>query len=434
MRASADRLPEQRVVVTGWGMVTPLGATVEQTFSACVEGRSGIREISRWDTRGLACRIGGEVDDAWIAADDPDPRSPATRAHRLLVTAGRQAAAAADLGSVARRERVATVVGGHGGSPSVPTIETTLHHVAADGAVDAAGLRGDGAYDLRQFDLRRCDYAPAALARALDARGRVVGVVSACAASAQAIGEATRLLREGRADAVVAGGVEAQLDYAGFVGFVLLGAMTKRYPSPQKASRPFDRRRNGFVMSEGAAVVVLETLASARARGRRVLGEVLGYGDSADGFRITDVHPEGEGARLAMVRAMADAGVRPEQVEYVNAHGTSTPTNDPGETLAIKRALGEARARAVPVSSNKSMLGHTIGAAGAVEAILTWKGIEQGVLLPTINYETPDPKCDLDYVPNVARRVPHRIALSNSFGFGGQNACLCLGAGDPSAA
>jgi 3-oxoacyl-[acyl-carrier-protein] synthase II len=278
--------------------------------------------------------------------------------------------------------------------------------------------------------LRRCDHAPAVVARDLDARGLVMPVVSACAASAQAIGEAVRWLREGRADAMVAGGVEAHLTYAGFVGFVLLGALAKKVPAPEKASRPFDRRRSGFVMAEGAGAVVLETLASARARGRRVLGEVLGYGDSADGYRITDVHPEGEGARLAMARAMADAGVSPDEVEYVNAHGTSTPTNDPSETLAIKRALGEARARRVPVSSNKSMLGHTIGAAGAIEAILTWKGMEEGVLLPTINYETPDPKCDLDYVPNQARRVPHRVALSNSFGFGGQNACLCLGAGD----
>jgi 3-oxoacyl-(acyl-carrier-protein) synthase len=182
-------------------------------------------------------------------------------------------------------------------------------------------------------------------------------------------------------------------------------------------------------MSEGAGIVVLETLAGAKARGATILGEVLGYGDSSDAFRITDMHPEGDGAVLAMERALRDAGRTPDDVEYVNAHGTSTPINDPTETHAIKRVLGN-RAKDVPVSSNKSMIGHTIGAAGAIEAILTWKGIEEGVLLPTINYETPDPKCDLDYVPNEARAKEHRIALSNSFGFGGQNACLCLGAAD----
>lgn len=430
MAPRADRSADQRVVVTGWGMVTPMGGTVEATWAGCVEGRSAVREFAHWDARGLPCRIGGEVDDRLLPPlpEDVGFDGPATRPHRLLLAAGRQAAAAADLAGLPRRERVAVMVGGHAGCPTPADIFRTVRHVGEAGQVDAAGLAEEPGYRDRLVHLRRCDHAPAVLARELDARGGVVPIVSACAASAQAIGEATRWLREGRADAVVAGGVDSHVNYAGFVGFVLLGALVKKYPSPEKASRPFDRRRSGFVMSEGAAVVVLETLASARRRGRRPLGEVLGYGDSADGFRITDVHPEGEGARLAMVRAMADAGVTPDDVEYVNAHGTSTPTNDPGETLAIKRALGEARARQVPVSSNKSMLGHTIGAAGAVEAVLTWKGLAEGVLLPTINYEIPDPKCDLDYVPNTARHVAHRVALSNSFGFGGQNACLCLGA------
>ena len=426
--ARQARPADQRVVVTGWGMVTPMGGTVEATWAGCVEGRSAVREFAHWDSRGLPCRIGGEVDDAVLPPDDLGLVAPATRPHRLLLAAGRQAAAGADLASVARRDRIAVIVGGHAGCPAPSDIERTVRHVDEAGRIDAAGLAAETGYVDRNFHLRRCDHAPAVLAHDLDARGGVLAIVSACAASAQAIGEATRALRDGRADAVVAGGVDSHVNFAGFIGFVLLGALVKRYPSPEKASRPLDRRRSGFVMSEGAAVVVLETLASARARGRRVLGEVLGYGDSADGFRITDVHPEGEGARLAMTRAMADAGVTPDEVEYVNAHGTSTPTNDPGETLAIKRALGEARARQVPVSSNKSMLGHTIGAAGAVEAILTWKGLAEGIVLPTINYETPDPKCDLDYVPNTARRMPHRVALSNSFGFGGQNACLCLGA------
>ncbi|HVG95192.1 MAG TPA: beta-ketoacyl-[acyl-carrier-protein] synthase family protein, partial [Planctomycetota bacterium] len=362
MRPS-DLPPERRVVVTGWGMVSPLGGSVEATWAACAEGRSGVREIARWDTRGLPYRIGGEVDDAWITATDPDPHQ-ATRPHRLLVTAAREASAQARLDEVKDRRRVAVVAGGHAGSPAVADIERTVRHIGSDGVVDTAALTRERDYAWDMVHWRRCDRAPAVAAGDLKARGLVMAIVSACAASAQAIGEATRWLREGRADAVVAGGVEAHLTYAGVMGFTLLGALAKRYPSPEKASRPFDRRRTGFVMSEGAGAVVLETLASAQARGATPLGEVLGYGDSADGFRITDVHPEGAGAVLAMQRAMADAGVSPADVEYVNAHGTSTPTNDPSETLAIKRALGEERARAVPVSSNKSMLGHTIGAAG----------------------------------------------------------------------
>ena len=411
-------------------MVSPLGGDVDSTFAACAEGKSGVRELTRFDPTGLPCRIAGQVDDRHIDPDgEPDAASAGARPHRLLVTAARQAARHADLASIRARHRVSVVMGGHGGSTTPEQIGRTVRYLDAAGLTDLAALARDGGHDHRSFDHRRCDHAPARVARDLDARGAVVPIVSACAASAQAIGEAARLLREGRADAVVAGGVEAHLTYSGFVGFVLLGALVKRYPSPEKASRPFDRRRNGFVMAEGAAVVVLETLAHATARGAAILGELLGYGESADAYRITDVHPEGRGAILAMQRALADASLTADDVQYVNAHGTSTATNDPAETLAIKTVLG-ARAKSVPVSSNKSMLGHTIGAAGAVEAILTWKGMREGIVLPTINYEVPDPKCDLDYVPNVARRMPHAVALSNSFGFGGQNACLCLGRAD----
>jgi 3-oxoacyl-[acyl-carrier-protein] synthase II len=415
-------------VVTGVGMVTPLGGDVDSTWAAAVEGRSGVREISRFVARGRPVRVGGAVDDAWLPPPGPGEDGAVTdRAYRLLAAAAREAAAQARLSGLPDRGRVAVSVGGHGGSPRVEDVERATRLQDAEGRFDLAGLSRESAYDLTLFDRRRCDHAPGRLARALDARGAVLSIVSACAASAQAIGEGVRLLREGRADAVVAGGSEAHLEYAGFVGFVNLGALCKKYPSPEKASRPFDRRRGGFVMSEGAGALVLETLAHARARGAVVLGEVLGYGESADAYRITDVHPEGAGAVLAMVRAIADARLSPDAVEYVNAHGTATAINDPVETAAIKRVLGD-RARNVPVSSNKSMLGHTIGAAGAVEAILTLRGIREGVLLPTINYETPDPKCDLDYVPNEARRVAHRVAISNSFGFGGQNACLVLGA------
>ena len=417
-----------RVVVTGVGMVTPLGGDVDSTWAAAVAGRSGVREITRFAARGLPVRVGGEVDDARLPTTrEGEDDAPTDRAYRLLAAAAREAATQARLAEVPDRGRVAVSVGGPGGAPRGDDVARLARLQDAAGRVDLGTLACEDAYDLALFDRRRCDHAPGRLARALDARGAVLSIVSACAASAQAIGEGMRLLREGRADAVVAGGSEAHLEYAGFVGFVNLGALCKKYPSPERASRPFDRRRGGFVMSEGAGALVLEPLEKARARGATVLGEVLGYGDSADAWRITDVHPEGAGAVLAMTRALADAGISPDAVEYVNAHGTATAINDPVETAAIKRVLGD-RARRVPVSSNKSMLGHTIGAAGAVEAILTLRGIREGVLLPTINYETPDPKCDLDYVPNEARRVAHRIAISNSFGFGGQNACLVLAA------
>jgi len=428
-RDARTRPAEHRVVVTGWGLVSPLGGTVESSWAGAVAGRSGVREITRFDARGLPCRVAGEVDDSWLPPAKDGLDDPTRRAERLLFVAADQALEVARLGDALAKERVDVVIGNHGGLPRQEDVERCAHLHDDAGRVRGAELEADRGYDLGMFDRRRSDHAAAALAERLGTKGRTLPITSACAAGAQAIGVAARRLRDGTADVAVAGGTESYLAFAGFVGFVLLGALCKRYPSPEKASRPFDRRRTGFVMAEGAGVVVLETLAHAKARGARVLGEVLGYGDSADAFRITDQHPEGEGAVLAIRRALADAGLAPEAVEYVNAHGTATPLNDPVETLAIKRALGE-HAKRVPVSSNKSMIGHTIGAAGAVEAILAWKGIEQGVLLPTINLDTPDPKCDLDYVPNEARRTPHRVALSNSFGFGGQNACLALGAAD----
>ena len=247
----------------------------------------------------------------------------------------------------------------------------------------------------------------------------MVSICSACAAGAQAIGESVRLIRDAKADVMVAGGCEAPITYVGFLGFVLLTALVERYETPQSASRPFDRRRNGFVMSEGAGAMILESYEHARARGAEVLGEVLGYGDSSDAFRITDLHPSGLGAVFAMKKAIEDARLTPDAVDYINAHGTSTPKNDSTETRAIKEVFG-AHAEKIPVSSNKSMIGHTIGAAGAVEAILAVEGMRRSEILPTINYQNRDPKCDLDYVPNETRTQAHRVALSNSFGSAGR--------------
>jgi 3-oxoacyl-[acyl-carrier-protein] synthase II len=411
-------------------MVTPLGGNSSQTFENACNGVSGIDTITGFDTAGLPCRIGGQVDDAWLEnpAECNLPRLEkfSARGLKLLQRAALEAARQARLQELGERGRVGVALGFHGDNP--PVADLKLLHPFYQGTEhwDLSGLSRQGGYSSFSFFRRKPDVAPALLARLFDCQGSVLAMVSACSAGSQAIGEASRIIQAGKCDAMIAGGCEASLNFLGFIGFVLIKALAEKYSTPQKASRPFDRRRNGFVMSEGAGVVVLEELEHARSRGVPILGELLGYGASADAYRITDTHPTGEGAILAMRGALADARVAPEEVDYINAHGTSTVQNDLTETLAIRKVFGD-QAQEIPVSSNKSMLGHTIAAAGAIECILTLMGMERSIILPTINYETADPKCDLDYVPNQARHQAHRIALSNSFGFGGQNACLCLG-------
>jgi 3-oxoacyl-[acyl-carrier-protein] synthase II len=417
------------VVITGYGMITPLGRNTEETFGKACQGTSGIDYITSFDTTGLPCRIGGQVKDGWLDAPQ-DPRaarfeSLASRGARLMAAAAGEAARQARLGEIPDRESIGIALGSHGENPSVQEVVFLHRFYQGDGRWDLKGLMEAGGYPYSLFFRRKPDVAMAILAGLFDCRGSTLSIVSACAAGAQAIGEAARTIREGKAEAMVAGGCEATLDFMGLVGFTLLKALAERYRSPQQASRPFDRKRSGFVMSEGAGAVVLEALEHARARGAPILGELLGYGDSADAYRITDTHPRGEGAILAMQGALEDAGLSPADIEYINAHGTSTQQNDAIETLAIREVFGP-RAKTIPVSSNKSMLGHTIAAAGAIECILTLVGMQRSIILPTINYEFPDPKCDLDYVPNAAREQRHRVALSNSFGFGGQNAFLCI--------
>ncbi len=420
----------RRVVITGYGMVTPLGRNTDETFARASAGQSGIGYLTSFNTTGLPCTIGGQVPDEWLAG--PQSRTASwverysSRALQLALVAAAEASAQADLHAIAERETIGISLGDHGANPSVEDVRYFYRCHSGSGSWNLNRFRQTGAFPYQAFFTRKPDLTTALLARSLNCRGPNLSIVSACAAGAQAIGEAGRLIREGRCSVMVAGGCEADLDFMGFIGFILIKAMAERYKSPQTASRPFDRKRNGFVMSEGAGVVVLEELEHARARGAPILGELLGYGDSSDAYRITDPHPEGEGAVLAMRAALQDAALAPDAVDYINAHGTSTPRNDATETAAIKRVFG-ARAKTIPVSSNKSMLGHTIAAAGAIECILTLVGMQRSMILPTINYAAPDPKCDLDYVPNAARRQAHRIALSNSFGFGGQNACLCLG-------
>jgi 3-oxoacyl-[acyl-carrier-protein] synthase II len=411
-------------------MVTPLGRNAEQTFSRACRGDSGIDFIRSFDTTGLPCRIGGEVKNSWLdefeSAKLGRLEKFAARGAKMMVTATREAAQQASLDKIAKRESIGVSLGSHGENPSVDEILFVLSFY--DGGVqwNLKRLMHSGGYPYSCFFRRKPDVAMAILAATFNCRGVTCSITSACAAGSQAIGEAYRYIKEGRAEVMIAGGCEATLNYSGFVGFVLIKAVTERYTSPQQASRPFDRKRSGFVMSEGAAALVLEELEHARRRRVPIVGEILGYGDSADAYRITDTHPTGEGAVLAMKAALEDASLTPAEVDYINAHGTSTSQNDAVETLAIKRVFGE-RAKNIPVSSNKSMLGHTIAAAGPIEAILTLMGMQRSVILPTINYEFPDPKCDLDYVPNEVRQLEHGIALSNSFGFGGQNACLCLG-------
>jgi len=409
-------------------MITPLGRNVAETFERASRGCSGIDYLHRFDTRSLPVRIGGEIPDEWIepprSASAAALESMASRAIRFMWTAAMEAGEQAKLDQFEDRYRIGVVLGHHGETAGLEDLVRIFRASAGDGRWDPARLRQG--YDAFAWVRRQVDVGPSLVSRVFDCRGPSIGIASACAAGGQAIGEAYRLIKSRRLDAALAGGCEASLTYLGLSGFILLKALTEHYKTPQTASRPFDRKRSGFVISEGAGALVLEELTHARDRGASILGELLGYGDSTDAYRITDIHPQADGAVLAMARAIEDAGIERDQVDYINAHGTSTVQNDALETLAVKRVFAE-RAASVPLSSNKSMLGHTIGAAGAIEAGLTLEGIRQSLLLPTINYEAPDPRCDLDYVPNESRRVAHRIALSNSFGFGGHNASVCIG-------
>ena len=420
---------KRRVVITGCGMITALGRNTQETFDCASRGMSGIDYITAFDTTHLPCRIGGQVKDAWLEGEGARAErfyKFSSRGLRLMRKATAEATQQARLENVAHRDRIGVSLGFHGDSPAVEDLMFLHRFYDGKGTWDMDGLMRTGGYSYLNFLKRKPDVATTILPKMFDCKGPNLTVASACAAGSQAIGEAYRLIQKGKADVMIAGGSEAALNFMGFIGFVLIKALVERYSTPQKASRPFDRKRNGFVMSEGAAAVILEELEHARSRGVPILGELLGYGASADAYRITDTHPTGLGAVLAMRGALEDASVEPDSVDYINAHGTSTAQNDVTETRAVKEVFGK-RAKEIPISSNKSMLGHAIAAAGTIELILTLVGMNRSLILPTINYEFPDPKCDLDYVPNEARKKEHQIALSNSFGFGGQNACLCVG-------
>jgi 3-oxoacyl-[acyl-carrier-protein] synthase II len=410
------RDPSRRVVITGMGAITPLGQSVAEFWDGLVAGRSGIGPMRLADPTDYPTRISGEVPD-WnpeVFIDRREARRMA-RFAQMAVAAARQALddSGLDLGAT-DRERVGVMLGnGNGGYPN---IEEAVRTIVAKG-----GMRIDPLFMPKSLP----NMAAAQVALQFGLQGYNGTITTACAAGTQAIGEAAEIVRAGRADVMLTGGAEAGISQLGNAAFCVMRAMSTRNDEPERASRPFDKDRDGFIPSEGAAVFVVESLEHARARGARVLVEVAGFGVTADAYHIVAPCADGAGAARAIRLALRDAGLTPEQIDYVNAHGTSTPHNDASETAAIKAAFGEAAYR-TPISSTKSMIGHALGAAGALETVAAVQSIVTGVIHPTTNYETPDPECDLDYVPNVARRADVRAVLKNSFGFGGQNACLVL--------
>jgi beta-ketoacyl-acyl-carrier-protein synthase II len=405
------------VVVTGLGAVTPLGLTVEQTWEKLVAGRSGIAEITQFDASHLPIRIAGEVKgfDARDYIPFKDARRMA-RCSQLAVSAGLEAMADAGLGeSVPNRERAGVVMG------------------VGIGGLELALASWDTLKD-RGFNRVNPFAVPAALpnmpAHHLSLRFQCQAysatIVTACASGTQAVGEAAEIIRRGAADLVLAGGVEGLITPGTIAGFIAMRALAADNDHPERACKPFDARRDGFVCSEGAAVLILERLDKALDRGASIYAEVLGFAANSDAFHMAQPDPEGAGASRVMRWALEDAELAPADIRYVNAHGPGTPVGDVAETRAMKTVFGN-YAYQVPISSTKSMLGHAFGGAGGIESLVTVKTVQTGIIHPTINYEVPDPECDLDYVPNVARQVLVPRAMNNSFGLGGQNASLILG-------
>jgi len=406
----------RRVVVTGLGAITPLGLDVPTTWQGLIEGRSGAGPITRFDASNLDVRIACEVKgfDPRNYLDHRDVRRTDRFTQFALAATGEALRDAGISAGKVDGARVGAIIGtGIGG---ILTIVDTIH---------AFDERGPARMSPIAVPMVMANAAAAQIAINHGFRGPNYCVVSACATGNAAVGEAMETIKRGDADVMVSGGAEAALVAFAIASLANAGALSKRNEDPAGASRPFDATRDGFVFGEGAAVLILESLQHARRRGARIYAEVAGYAATSDAFHITAPAESGEGAARAMQIALAKAGLRPEDVDYINAHGTSTPLNDKSETDAIKKVFG-AHAYKVPVSSTKSMTGHMIGAAGCIEAVVCVLTLLHGIIHPTINYHHPDPDCDLDYVPNTARRANVRVALSNAFGFGGHNACLVL--------
>ncbi|NLC77447.1 MAG: beta-ketoacyl-ACP synthase II [Clostridia bacterium] len=407
---------KKRVVVTGIGVISPVGIGIEPFWQALIEGQSGLGPVTLFDASPLPTRIAGEVKgfDPLEYLDKKEARRM-DRCTQFALSATKMAIsdAALDFEQV-DKQRVGVVLGsGIGGIQTFEDQHRTLLE------------RGPGRVSPFFVPMMIANMAAGHISIMLDARGPNYTVVSACASATNAIGEAFKLLQRGVADVVITGGTEAGVTLASMAGFCAMKAMSTRNDEPQKASRPFDQDRDGFVLSEGAGILILESLEHARGRKAKIYGELAGYGCTADAYHITAPAPGGDQAARAMALALQDGGLAVGDVDYINAHGTSTDLNDKLETMAIKKVFGE-RASQIPISSTKSMTGHLLGAAGAIEAIACLLAINRGVIPPTINYENPDPECDLDYVPNQARRAEVRVALSNSFGFGGHNASIVL--------
>jgi 3-oxoacyl-[acyl-carrier-protein] synthase II len=406
----------KRVVVTGMGAVTPLGLSVEASWEGLIAGKSAAATIRQFDASGFSVRIACELPDFEVGKF-VDPRE----ARKMDPSTGYGMAASLmaweDSGLSDAQfdpDRVGVIIGsGVGGIQTLETQHTVLME------------KGPRRVSPFFIPMMIPDMTAGAVSISLGLKGPNYATVSACASGAHAIGESFRAIQRGDAYAVLTGGTEAAVCPMAVGGFASMKAISPRNDEPERASRPFDKDRDGFVLGEGAGVIVLEELEGAKARGATIYCEVVGYGATADAFHITAPAPEGEGAARAMRMALEDASLNPSDVDYINAHGTSTPLNDKYETAAIKTIFGE-HARKMAISSTKSMVGHLLGAAGGVETIFTALTLMRSVILPTINYETPDPECDLDYTPNEPREAPVKHALTNSFGFGGHNAVLAL--------
>lgn len=420
----------RRVVITGVGCITPMGTEVETLWKGLKESKSGVGYTTVFDASNFPTKIAAEV-RKWDVSDvGLNPKEWELCGRHTRFAAGASTKAVRDAGIEEGKidpTRFGVYLGSGEGQQDFGIFSRMMVSAINGDKFDMAKFTKTGLELLvPTFELEQEPNMPAGhLASLFNAQGPNVNCLTACAASSQAVGEAVEIIRRGDADLMLSGGTHSMIHPFGVTGFNLLTALSTNNENPTKASRPFDRERDGFVLGEGAAMVILEELEHAKKRGAHIYGEITGYGSTADAFRITDTHPEGRGAAKCIQLALADAGLNLDQIAYINAHGTSTTVNDKVETLAIKTVFGE-KAYKVPVSSTKSMMGHLIAAAGATELIVCLMAIRDGVLPPTINYENPDPECDLDYLPNVAREAKCEHALSNSFGFGGQNITLAI--------
>ena len=405
---------KKRVVITGMGIVSPLGIGIDENWQALCQGKSGIGPITRFDTTEYPAKIAGEVKNfnPEEYVDKKDLKKMDIFIQYALAAGSMAIKQSGLIINESNADRVGVLVGsGLGGLQTIEKYHTMLLQ--------------SGPKKISPFfvPMLIVNLAPGQISIYFGCRGPNSSVVTACATGNHSIGEAFRIIQRGDADAMIAGGVESTITPLAVAGFCALKALSTRNDEPEKASRPFEKNRDGFVMAEGAGILVLESLECALRRGAPIFAEIIGFGCNADAYHITAPSPNGEGAARCMQIALDDAEIKPEDVDYVNAHGTSTPMNDLSETIAMKTVFGE-HVKKLPVSSTKSMTGHMLGAAGGAEAIFSILTITHGIIPPTINYDEPDPECDLDYVPNVARKQNVRIAMSNSFGFGGTNATL----------